>query len=231
MQATRIAPIFALFSTMVLTSCLLTWTGCRSVSAPTYSREQLIQMAESDLKAGRFHKALSELNLALQQDPHNVQVLLDMGWVFVYTDQLPAASDQLQTVIAQDPDNPGIPYLKGSILAKMGQHVDALEAYNDALRYEVNNPQLHGDIAQTFLALNEPQAALKEYAVAHKLDPANNDYDFGACVVLRQLKQYKQALAQCQQALDNADTDQEADRIQTLIESVRLVQQLDEKSL
>lgn len=227
MQATRTAPIFALFSTLVLMVAMVLGAGCRSAEAPTYTRAQLIQLAEADLKAGRFHKALSELNLALKQDPHNVQVLLDMGWVFVYTDQLPAASDQLQTVIDQDPDNPGIPYLKATILAKMGQYVDALEAYNKALLYDVNNPQLHGDIAHTFLALNEPQAALREYTIAHKLDPSNNDYGFGACVVLRQLKQYKQAMVQCQQALDNADTDQEADRIQTVIQSVRLVQLLD----
>lgn len=227
MQPTRCHLQNTLVAALLLGSMVLGWTGCQSASQPRYTREQLIQMAEADLKAGRFHKAISELNLALTQDPHNTQVLLDLGWVYVYTDQLADASEQVTRVTAIDPKNPGLPYLKGAVLAKMGQYVDALESYNEALRYDVNNPQLHGDIAHAFLAINELEAALKEYTVAHKLDPNNNDYDFGACMVYRQLKKYPQALSRCQHALDNADDDQEADRIQTVLESVRLVQQLE----
>lgn len=230
MQAFVTRLFFTFYALVLLGSLAVGLTGCWE--QPEQSRQQLLSQAEADLKAGKFHKALSELNQVLQDDPNNVRVHVDLGWVYLYTGQLEKASAEVLMAekLNDSEKNPGLHYLKGAVYARLEQWVDALEAYNEALKGDINNPQLHADIAHAFLKVNAPDAARREYAVALKLDPANTAYGFGECIAYRQLKQYNEALKACNRAAESADSPEEHLQIGEVVEQIKLLQRLEENT-
>ncbi len=221
------ASCFRILTLGFLLTGFLYWAGCQP--ATHLSREKLLDNAEKDLDAGNFHKAMVELQEALNQDPQNIQVHLDLGWVALYTNQLDKAKKELQYVEQIQPSNSEAQHLRGAMLEKGEQWVDALSAYNEALKGEINDPQLHADIARVFLKLNQPDASVKEYGISLRLNPQNSGYHFGQCLAYRQLKQYLQATSACQKALQYSNDPTEKDQIQEIIETIKLLQGLEVK--
>jgi tetratricopeptide (TPR) repeat protein len=200
--------------------------GCQR--AEQDSQQQLLEKARENLEAGNFNVALVQLSQALDQDPGNLEVHKNLAWLYLYTDNLEKASEEINTITRLDPDNSDLHYLRGYLYAELEQWVDALESYNEALKTEdVNNPNLHFDIATAFLAVNEPEAALKEFDLALRLQPGNSSYEFGKCMTYRQLKQYSEALQYCQDAKLHTDSAEEKSRIDEVMQSISLLQMID----
>lgn len=218
---------FMIFNLALLASVsLFGLMGC--MPAPKPDKQQLLKQAELHLQQGNFHQALLELNQVLKEDPNNIKVHIDLAWIYLYTDQLDKAVGEMHQInaLAQDQQTSEIFALKGAIYQKAEQWVDALEAYNEALKTDVNNPKLHEEVASVFLELNEPESALREYIVALKLDPDNSSYEFGRCMAYRQLKNYASAIGACESAIALSDSEQEKDQIQSVIETTKLLQTL-----
>jgi tetratricopeptide (TPR) repeat protein len=204
--------------------------GCQS--KPQLTHQERLQQAEEHLKSGQFHKALVELRQILKHDPQNIQVHVDLAWVYLYTDDMEKALEELQIIHELDSEYDKAYYLKGAIYHRLEQWEDALENYNEALKSDINNPELHYDIANVFLKLNFPDAALKEFDVALKLSPETSAYQFGRCMAFRQMKQYNDAIGACEQAIASSldQEKKEHERIQEVIEGIKLLQIIDSGS-
>jgi tetratricopeptide (TPR) repeat protein len=225
MQALTLRQSVTLFLVILLGTSLAGLSGC--TKQPTKTRAQLVTDAEAHLKAGELHKALTELSQALAADPSNVQVHVDLGWVYLYLGEVEKASAELQTIEKLAPKTDKAHYLRGSVYEKLGQWVDALESYNEALKTDVNNPKLHFDIANVFLQLNSPDAALREFNVALRLDPENPTYAFGKCVAYRQLKHFGRAIQACKEARVHTDDPKEKASIEEVLQTIELLESLE----
>jgi tetratricopeptide (TPR) repeat protein len=210
---------------IILAIGLVFLSGCEA-REKNLSRAQLVTRAEAYLHAGKYYKALSELKEALAKDPGNATVHVELGWVYLYTNQMDKASAELKLLESLG-NPPSVHYLKGAFLAKLGQWVNALEEYNEALNTDPDNPKLHADIAHAFLQINEPEDALREYSIAVKLDPNDDSNLFGQCMGYRQLGHYKEAITACQQAMALSSDAQEKDQIQTVIQNIQLLQSVE----
>ena len=53
----------------------------------------------------------------------------------------------------------------------MGRHAEALQVYQDALKYEPDNPDLHYNLGVVHIESGEPKIALDHFEHALTLDP------------------------------------------------------------
>lgn len=206
---------------------MLWLSGCQP--QPALTKQQLILQAEAHLKAGEFYRALNELKQVLAQDPKNLQVHTDLGWIYIYTGEIDKAFEEIKILDALDPKYNKAYYLRGAAYHKLEQWEDALENYNEALKTEINNPELHYDIANVFLELNFPDAALKEFEIALRIQPETGPYEFGRCIAYRQMKHYAEAIVACRSAIaySNDQDNVEQEQIQEVIEGIKLLQSIE----
>lgn len=188
-----------------------------------------LQQAEQLIKKGNFQSAYLHLTQALASAPRDPDIHLNLGWLYLYTDEPEKARDELKKVLAMAPDSPKGEHLKGAIYSYLQQDEDAIQSYNQALKAENLSPQLHYDMANSLTRLNENHEALIEYKTALKLLPkADNpsQYQFAVCSTYYKLKNLQQAEAYCKQAAENATEPSEKERITDFIENLKLLQSL-----
>lgn len=214
--------VFAITGLALTLAC---YTGC--IAVPKISPQVQIQKAEHFLEKGEFHKALDELNQLVIHDPNNIKAHLDRAWAFYYIDDNQGVTKELALLEEKGATPDELAYLKGKLLAKLEEWVEALTWYNKALEKDPNNADLHYDIATTFLALNESEAALREMQQAIKLEPKNNMFLFGECKTYRQLQKYEAALKSCRLAWTVTKDPEEQVAIESVIQNIQLVQQLE----
>lgn len=209
---------------------LASLSGCSS-RLPKPQQDVLIEAAQDNIEHGNFRQALSQLSQVLSEDPQNSEVLVNLAWIHLYLKNYDQAKEEIDQLEATSPKSPQLHYLKGRLMAGLQQWVDALEHYNQAMETDqINDPQLHADVAEAFMQLNEPEAALKEFKVAMDLDPKTAGYVFGMCRGYRQLKSYDKALETCKEAALMTIDPTEKEAIEQVIETIQLLKTVDESS-
>jgi tetratricopeptide (TPR) repeat protein len=217
-----------------LSLSLILLPGCGGGKAKQKSPEsldQILKNAQSLIKQGNYEQAYLNLYQALTISPRDPDVHIDLGWLYLYTDQPEKAHEELVSAFDSRPGYGRGYHLKGAIYSYLEQPEDAIASYNQALKTEIKNPELHYDLAQSYLELNEYQEARMELSTALKMLPKDADktrYLFGLCSVHYQLKNLSKAEDYCEDAIKQAKNPEERQQILDFTENLKLMQKLEE---
>jgi predicted O-linked N-acetylglucosamine transferase (SPINDLY family) len=116
--------------------------------------------------AGYIEMAIEHADAALEIDPENLNAKVGKGLAFKILRRLPEAEEQLSQVLAKKLDYAGVYPEIAEVYHLMGQFDDAISAFQQAIRYYPNMPQLRLNLAQSLQANDNLEAATEVLADA-----------------------------------------------------------------
>lgn len=146
-------------------------------------------------------QAAAQFGAALDSRPDLVAALYDMALCQYLVGFRDSAAQQLQIVTDRDPSFAPAYFLIGIGHAVAKRYNEALTAWNNAMRHEPNNPELHNNIAYVYYQRGDYQGAIKHFMTAHRLDPKDAGVlaSLGLCFARANMMQ--QSITSFQQSL------------------------------
>ncbi|MGE0201099.1 MAG: tetratricopeptide repeat protein [Candidatus Melainabacteria bacterium] len=218
---------------MALPGCARHSEAPPSGAGAVISVQQHLDMAKKLIKQGNYDEAYIHLSNALQMSPYDPTVYQNLGWMYLYNDEPDRVKAELDKLKKLAPDDPETHYLAGALLARLEQHEDALEEYEAARKAMPDNaesaPHLAFDTATSQSALNRHEEALKTLQTGLKRVPEKDasqqtNFWYAICSEQYKLKQFRAALESCSKAMAVSPSDEEKQRIQDLIENLKLLE-------
>ncbi len=227
--------IAASFSIIVL--CLL--SACKPAAidpatAPLESAKKLIQ-------GGNYAEAYLRLTRALQDAPQDPSVHLNMGWLYLYTDEVKKAESELAKAQELDSSMADGYHLQGAIAVDQAQKLQAsnpararyleqqaLENFKQSLMRDDKNHQTYFDEASVLMSLNQNDAAVDaldkgfDYIPEKDLETQVN-FQVATCSAHARMQRYEDAIADCNQALGFTHSPAAKQRIEDMIENMKLL--------
>jgi adenylate cyclase len=84
---------------------------------------------------GRFKDALQQAERAIELEPYSLLVNLHVGFIYFFCKEWDRALERTATMIKFDPSSDSAYWQRGLIYSMMGQHLDAIAAYEDSLKH------------------------------------------------------------------------------------------------
>jgi len=106
-------------------------------------------------------KALPVLALWEKSDPGNPDVDLNRGRVYLLKMRPDVALESFEQSVKKSSQNPQAFYEMAKILYSKNEYLAAKDALLKALRVDANNPEYISKLASVYLALDDPDAAIK----------------------------------------------------------------------
>lgn len=211
---------------------MLAFSGCQKSMPNPFAGTtptQAIARAQGMMRIGNYKGAYEELTQALSLSPQDPFIHLNLGWLYLFTEEPDKATQELKKVLELEPDLPEASHLRGAIYSRLGQEEDALAAYNQALPALANSPDLQFDRAKSLEALTRYPEALatleKALAVAEQnKEPTLTRYHFAQCSVYYKMKQLKKAQTACDLAAEETPDPAERQRITDFSENLKLLE-------
>ena len=148
-----------------------------------------------DLQSRKLYdQALDEYNLALQLDPNNASILVNLGTAYQAKGDFSTAITKYQQALQLDPNNAAAKQgletaaaqnqdkqtkdisSAGDDSFKQGKYDEALQKYKQLLDLNPKNAAAHFDMGATYQAKNALDQAIDEYHNALVYDPDNAQY-------------------------------------------------------
>lgn len=220
---------------LALASTLL--TGCKGENLNQESPQ--LQKARKLIEAGNFEAAFVMLNQALNEAPKDPNVHLNLGWLYLYTDDIPSAEKELAKAESLGPDLAETYHLKGSLLNYRARHEkspkkteqleqQAIEQFRQAISRDVGNDQTYFDLATSLTAINRNEEALEvldkgfDYIPAKDLETQVN-FQIASCAAHAKLQLFEEAVQDCEQALRFTTNPASRERIEDMIQNMKLM--------
>jgi Flp pilus assembly protein TadD len=99
------------------------------------------------LKRNDHARAIAEYQLALKVEPKNVYAHYNLGQSYLAEDRLPEALAHLREVQRQSPDNATLCFLVGKVNERIGQRVEAVRFYKEAIRIRPDYAEAKSSLA------------------------------------------------------------------------------------
>ncbi len=139
------------------------------------SEEALSHLAWSYIHAGMHEEAADAYEQIIGMDPYNVDSYNNLGVVYgKYLGMPEKAVSHFKKALRIKPDA-DIHANLGSAYLDLGMYREALEEYKRAIQARPYYDRAHFGLGISFLRLNDQGAALKEYEILKKLNPALAD--------------------------------------------------------
>ena len=223
---------------LLFTLLVLPLAGCKGSQEAGANNPQL-QQAKRLIDEGNFEAAFIQLNQALNEAPTDPNVHLNLAWLYLYTDNLPHAEKELKQAETLGPDLAETYHLRGSVFQYKAQLAEdpeqkatfqekAIENFNEALQRNKENYQTYFDLATSLSATNEQEKALTaldkgfEYIPTKDLETQVN-FQIASCSARAKLQLYEEAIQDCAQALKFTTSPASRDRIEAMIENMKLM--------
>jgi tetratricopeptide (TPR) repeat protein len=200
-----------------------------------------LEKARRLIARGDYTAAFMQLNQALAEAPKDPDVHLNLGWLYLYTDDFPHAREEWLKARALDPDRAEGYHLRGAMLsdqARKLENVDLSQSrqyqeeavlnFREALRRDAKNDQTYFDLASSLLALNRNREAIDtldqgfEY-IPHQDLETQVDFQLASCSAHARLGMYDEAIADCRQAREFALSPAQKQQVDDMIENMRLM--------
>ena len=226
----RLVPLF-LATVLVLFSL----SACRSGSA---GPAEALAKARRLIEQGSYTAAFMQLNRALAEAPRDPAVHVNLGWLYLYTDDVRQAEREWRKAQALAPDQAEVSHLRGALLSAQARRMpdgpaaalqaQAVEKFRAALQRDDKNDQTYFDLATSLLALNRNEEALdvldKGFDVIPKSDLETQiNFQIASCSAHARIGLYDEAIADCRQAREFSDSPDQRQRIDDMIENMKLM--------
>jgi cytochrome c-type biogenesis protein CcmH/NrfG len=95
-------------------------------------------------------------------DPNDPTILVNMGRIYLYQDNVQKAAERFRQAVSLDPGMFEARLGLGQVLRRQNDDPDALKEFEAAVRIDPKNPQPHYQIAQICRKLGEKDRAAAE---------------------------------------------------------------------
>lgn len=120
-------------------------------------------LADVGIKLGQFDDAAPLLERCLQQAPDFHQLREKYAFVLLQQNNAGQASVEIDKVLSQDPDNPGFLTMKGTILARSGNHAAAIEIFERVLKDHAHLVRAQINYGHSLKTVGRLDAAIQAY--------------------------------------------------------------------
>lgn len=231
--------VFPVLPVLVMAACwsLLCLSGCQS-NHSTNADEELAR-AKKLIADGNFNEAFLQLNRALAEAPRDPQVHLNLGWLYLYTDDPANAERELGAAANLAPDLADTYKLRGDLLSYKGLHeknadlskreqTEAVDNFQKAIQRDAKNYQTYFDMANSLAAMNRYGDAIARLDQGFDFIPKRDletqvNFQIATCSAEAKLKLYDEAIADCQQAYEFTNSPASRERIEGMIENMKLL--------
>ncbi|HEY9685668.1 MAG TPA: tetratricopeptide repeat protein [Coleofasciculaceae cyanobacterium] len=213
--------------------------GCGQGTGGSNSANAQLERAKKLIENGNFEQAFMELNQALAMAPQDPNVHLNLGWLYLYTDEPEHADQELKKAEELSPDMAEAYHLRGSLLSYHSQkeqnpdkarklQEDAMQNYRKCLERDDKSYQTYFDLASSQASVGKYEEALGTLDKGFEHIPANDletqvNFQMSSCADNAALGLYEEAVADCKQALEFTNNPASRDRISEMIENMRLM--------
>jgi tetratricopeptide (TPR) repeat protein len=136
----------------------------QSVGEFTQQASQLVLQHE-------WEKAISLLRAALDQHPHQPELLLQLGSLLVRSGRFVEGEKLLQEALEEQPGNSEVLRNAGEAQLKQGRFASAVALFRESLRHSSENVEAHHRLAFSLLAQGQEELALEHARRAVELNP------------------------------------------------------------
>lgn len=130
---------------------------------------------ESQISSKKYDEAIKTLNDVLKTEPDNVEILLDLGFVYGSVNRYKDAIKIYQKVIEKVPNNETGYTGLGFIYKKQGEFKSAVEQFKQALKFRVDNPMVYFELGESLFELEKYEEAIQYLNKAIQFGGPEND--------------------------------------------------------
>jgi tetratricopeptide (TPR) repeat protein len=226
------------FLTGLATLLLLTASGCKKSATET---DEQLRKAQKLIAQGNYEEAFMQLNQVLAEAPKDPNVHLNLGWLYLYTDDPQKAESEWSKAQALAPDLAEVLHLKGALYNYKAQqeqaqqpgaakkdYEQAIQLFKDAIARDQKNYHTYFDLASSLTALDHNEDAVdaldKGFDFIPKADLNTQvNFQIATCAAHAKLQMYDEAIADCRQAEEFTNSLSQKQRIEDMIENMKLM--------
>ena len=173
----------------------------QQLSALIQGGSRLVVSAGRARSEGDLDTAIVGFRRALEIDPDNNAVRLNLASTLIQKGDLTAAQTVLEEALQRDPENSSPQYNMGMVLLRQEQRQLALTHLRRAIELAPDFVDAHLNYALLLQELGQLQESERQFAAAVSLDPTDAEIRFHHAAVLLQLQRADEALAELKHAL------------------------------
>jgi tetratricopeptide (TPR) repeat protein len=128
-------------------------------------------LADVGMKLGQYGDARKLLERCLELAPDFHLARSNYAITLVRLQKLEQAFEEVQKLLALEPDNPNFLILKGTILVRMGKHPEAMEIYERVLRDYPNQARAQMNYGHTLKTVGRLDESVAAYRKCIELSP------------------------------------------------------------
>jgi type IV pilus biogenesis/stability protein PilW len=185
---------------------LLVLAGCANTQKGKEQSLAQMRLGETLLQEGRTTQALTELNKAVELDPHNAQIRNVLGVAYLEKGLLPEAVQEFRKALSLSPDFVEVHNNLGTALLRQGMIKEAIEQFNLAVESPLY-PTPHFvqyNLGQAYFQLKEYDQARKHFLAAIKNAPGYSLAYHGLALTYMATRQWDEAAEALKKAIEFA---------------------------
>jgi tetratricopeptide (TPR) repeat protein len=158
-------------------------------------------LAHAAAESGNQTKAIELYRLALERNPQEPQVHLELGDALSSRDEADEAIDHYRQAVKLQPDSALVNNALGQALVKKGQSDEAIARLGEAVRLEPDNSAAHNNLAAALLMRERFDEAIQHAESALAIDPNFALAHTNLGIALMAKGRFDEAAAQLREAL------------------------------
>src|ERR1035437_9177352 len=162
---------------------------------------QLLQHGLFPYRQGDLALAMEGYVEVLQRDPQNADALYYVAMVACQDGQFQQGAELARRAIVVGPPQARLHNLLGQALYRLGQPLEAVKNFDQAIALDANFADAHGNRANILIDAGFPDEALKSLDRALALDPASGSDWLNRGALLQDLGRSEEALASFDKAI------------------------------
>jgi Flp pilus assembly protein TadD len=156
--------------------------------APATTPQNLALERAYKLQNERNHdEAIALYTSIIQREFNNIQAIYNRGQCYDALGRFAEAANDYRTMLYYAPHHPKVWFKYGAMILMLHRHHEALAALEKSIDLDPLDPEAHHTLAGTLHTLSRDEEALKEWGIAHELNPDRVETAIGmAMTLLRQ---------------------------------------------
>jgi len=142
-------------------------------SDPNYLALALLDFSELLIGKGEFDEAAGPLNYALQLEPNNLRIWVDIGNLLAGKQQFQQAIPWYEDTLKAKPNLPGIHCSLAAALTGIGRIEEAADHLNTALQLDPENADVHNNLGILLARLGKTDEAMDQFKDALRIHPGH----------------------------------------------------------
>ncbi len=163
----------------------------------------IVAIGANHLKAGRKEEAMKTFRDVLRKNPENVTAMRYLALVYFRDENNPEEAEAwLRRATSVAPDYTAAWMTLGPVLLEMNKHVEAIEAYQAAIRTEPENGALWAGLANAYALASYPEKSVATFRKAFELGANSPGIQMSYAHVLKTIGKQKAALEAYRTAIE-----------------------------